>query len=330
MKANVFEVLELSATGTLTRPDRTFMMGRGAFGVISFTPDGEVGMLAQEDGSVGVFRIDAGGAATVVHAALTGEFYASRVVADPDGEHAWILDGNTRENGGGLYRATIGCDGSFSDIALTAPARLPGGVGFVGDHLVVAAGNILDSMTAGDDVHLLDLQNRTTPVPLDGADAFGDDAQIIGGTALTADRSTFLVGDTGNGRVAVVGVGATTITPAAKLASIADPQGIATSPFGNVAIVTSALGDAISILDDDGANDTWRIRGLVDYKGGKPQLPGDVAAIHAGMLDGHVLVSENVSIRHLAFRSNGTVEDLGSFPFGAGLQNIAGAIGVTP
>jgi hypothetical protein len=41
-------------------------------------------------------------------------------------------------------------------------------------------------------------------------------------------------------------------------------------------------------------------------------------------------VSENVSVRQLAFRTGGVVEDLGSLAFGSGLQNIGGAIGVTP
>ena len=199
MKASVFEVLELSATGTLTRPGRTFTMGRAAFGVVAFTPDGQVGMVAQEMGTVGVFRIDPAGAVTVVEAAFAGEFYASSVVADPDGAHAWILDSNTRENGGGLYRVTIGCDGTLSDPTLVAPARLPRGLAIRDDRMVVAAGNILDSMTAGDDVYLLD-RTAAAPAPIDGTDAFGDDEAIIGGTATTFDGAAFLLGDTWNSR----------------------------------------------------------------------------------------------------------------------------------
>jgi hypothetical protein len=64
--------------------------------------------------------------------------------------------------------------------------------------------------------------------------------------------------------------------------------------------------------------------------GVRPELPTDIATIDHGMLRGHVLVSENVSIRHLAFRSDGRVDDLGSLAFGSGLANISGAIGVTP
>jgi len=59
-------------------------------------------------------------------------------------------------------------------------------------------------------------------------------------------------------------------------------------------------------------------------------LPGDLATIDRGALKGRVLVSENVSVRQLAFRADGSVEDLGSLQFGSGLDNIGGAIGVTP
>jgi hypothetical protein len=328
-KANVFEVIEVSATGQLTRPNRTFTMGRGAFGSIAFTPDGKVGMLAQEGGTLGVFTIDDAGEVTVVHAALEGEVYASRVYADPDGEHAWILDTNWREHGGALYRATIGCDGALSDIMMVAPSRLPSGVAFFEGRMLVAAADIGDSMTAGHDVHLFD--RAMPPALVAGADAFGDDLQIVAGSALSADGATYFIGDAsagGNNRVAIVGVTPTGMTPLARL-PLDDPQGIATSPFGDVAIVTTAIGDAITILDKQGAGATWRIRGPVSTPS-KPLLPGDVASVHAGMLRGRVFVSENVSIRQLAFREDGTVENIGSLAFGSGLENILGAIGITP
>ena len=97
----------------------------------------------------------------------------------------------------------------------------------------------------------------------------------------------------------------------------------------HVAVVTSAIGDAITVLDT-GPDGRWKIRGPLDHVGGRPLLPGDLTVIRHGMLNGHVLVSENVSVRHLAFRVDGKVEDLGSLQFGDGLENIAGAIGVTP
>jgi hypothetical protein len=128
----------------------------------------------------------------------------------------------------------------------------------------------------------------------------------------------------------VVGVGVDSVRSIGIVPAVEDPEAIAASPFGNVAIVSSAFGDAIFVLDDDGAMGAWRVRGEVAYAGAAPQLPGDVATIDRGMLRGHVLVSELSSIRRLAFRATGAVDDLGSLDFGDGLDNISGAIGVTP
>lgn len=331
-KAGVYEVLALSETGMLSRPGRTFEMGRASSGSIAFTPDGEVGLVALEDGKLGVFRLDAAGVPSVVHAAFEGSFYASRVVVEPRGDRALVLDGNWRENGGGIYRVTIGCDGTLTEIGLVAPAKLPAAIAFTADRAIVAATDIMDSATAGHDVHLLRWADDA-PAAIAGSDAFGDDLQIVGGAALTADGATFLVGDTSQfsgvpNRVAAVTVTATGLAQG-DVVPVEDPAAIATSPFGDVAIVASAFGDAIFILDTAPAGG-WRVRGEVAYSGGAPQIPADLAAIDRGALRGHVFVAENVSVRHLAFRDTGAVDDLGSLAFGAGLENIAGAIGVTP
>jgi hypothetical protein len=329
-KSGMYEVLELSAAGALTRPGTTFEMGRASFGSIVFTPDGEVGLVATEDGKLGVFRL-VGGVPAVVHAAFDGAFYASRVVIEPRGDSALVLDGNWRENGGGIYRVTIGCDGTLTEVGKVAAAKLPAALAFTDDaHVVVAATDVMDSTTAGHDVHLLGWS--AAPSVLAGSDAFGDDMAIVGGAALTADKQTFLVGDTSQfanvpNRVAAVKVTATGVAKG-DVVPVEDPAAIAASPFGNVAIVASAFGDAIYILDINAG--AWRVRGQVAYVGGSPKIPADVAQIDRGTLRGHVLVSENVGVRHLAFRETGAVDDLGSITFGMGLQNIAGAIGVTP
>lgn len=333
----MFEVLDLSTTGALTRPQppRTFSLAkRASFGTVEFTPDGEVGIVALEDGHLGVFQLDAAGTPTVVQASFAGSFYADQIVMDPRGDRAWIVDGNTRENGGGIYLVTIACDGSVSDRGLVAAANLPGGLAFTVDgRALVAARNILDVTTPGLDAHLLRWSDP--PSVIGGVDAFGDDEAIVGGSALTSDGKTFLIGDKSAfasvpNRVAVVGVGPTALTRSTVLTPIEDPDSIATSPFGDIALVTSAIGDAIFVLDTGGTAGAWRVRGEVNYVQGSPMLPGDIAMVSRGMLNGHVFVSENVSIRHLAFRASGEVEDLGSLQLGSGLQNISGVIGVTP
>lgn len=329
--SGVFEVLDLSETGELTRPGRTFTMGRASFGTIAFTPDGELGLVALEDGTLGVFRLAADGTPTVIDPGFAGAFYASRVIVDPRGDRAYVLDGNTRDNGGGIYAVTIDCDGAVADAGMVAPAKLPGGLALAGARAVLAAGDVLDA-PAGDDVHLLAWGDA--PARIAGVDAFGDDDAIIGGTALTADGGTFLVGDTSQfsdapNRVAVVGVDADGLRALGTL-PVEDPEAIAASPFGDVAVVASAFGDALFVLDAGGPAGAWQVRGEVAYAGAGPLLPGDLATIDRGALRGHVLVSENVSVRHLAFRADGGVDDLGSLAFGEGLENISGAIGVTP
>lgn len=335
--ATIFEVLSLSATGVLARGATpvTFDLHRTNFGTIEFTPDGKIGLVAQEDGSLGVFALAADGTPSVVTPSFGSEtFYADRVIVDPDGDFAYILDGNTRANGGGVYAIRIGCDGTPTSLGLIAAGSTPGSLILDGDRALIAAGSVLDSAT-GADAELLHWMGAAMPTVTAGADAFGDDDAIVGGAALTSDNHTFLIGDknsfsgTGN-RVAVVTVGDSTLTPMAILTPIADPESIQTSPFGNVAIVTTADGDAIHVLDDGGTNHAWRVRGLLTYTSGNPMQPGDTTAITRGALDGHVFVSELSSIRQIVFHDDASVTDIGSLQFGGGLDQILGAIGVQP
>jgi hypothetical protein len=331
-KAGGYEVLDVAMDGTLSRPGRHFTMGRAVTGTIAFTTDGEVGIAALEDGTLGVVRLDAAGQPVVIHEGFKGSYYATRVVLDPHGDRAIVLDGNTRENGGGLYLVTIACDGTLTDRGLIAKAKVPGGIAFAGTRALLAAGDVLDMTPAGSDVELLSWGDP--PALLSGTDAFGDDMAIVGGTALAGNGSVFLVGDVSQfsgipNRVAIVAVDAASAHPIGKVA-VDDPEAIAASPFGDVAVVASAFGDKLFVLDAAGAGGTWRVRGEVAYKGAKPMLPGDLATIDRGTLAGRVFVSENTSIRQLAFRGDGSVEDLGSLAFGSGLDNVGGAIGVTP
>jgi hypothetical protein len=75
-KAKTFELVDLAADGTMSHPATkvTFEMGTALDSPIVFTPDGAVGLVAQDDGSIGVFRLDASGTPTVVHAAFKQGF----------------------------------------------------------------------------------------------------------------------------------------------------------------------------------------------------------------------------------------------------------------
>ncbi|MEO6775347.1 MAG: hypothetical protein ABI467_20455 [Kofleriaceae bacterium] len=338
--APTYEVLALSAAGELTRPPTpaTFAMHNTSSGAIQFTPDGKVGLVPQQDGTVGVFALAGDGTPSVIDPGFgMGMFSASRVVVDPSGDFAYVLDSDTTANGGGIYALRLGCDGTPSLIGKLAAASTPNGLVLAGDRAFVATGqSVLDAPTGNEAVMLHWSGALSAPTVDTSSDAFGDDNAIVGGFALSADHKTLLIGDTNAfsgvpNRVGVVSVGADLLVPATVLTPIADPEAIATSPFGNVAIVTStADGDSIYVLDDGGTNHAWRIRGKVAYAGAGPMLPGDVATIDRGDLEGHVLVAELSSIRQLAFHDDGSVVDLGSLQFGAGVDQILGAIGVTP
>ena len=339
--APTFEVLDLSGSGMLTRaqPPRTFTLAkRASFGTVEFTPDGEVGVVALEDGTVGAFRLAADGSVTVTEMGKKGAGYVERLVMSPAGDRLWALDPDTVGNHGGVYEFGIGCDGTLVDHGLVVAADVPRAMVRDGDHAIIAARSVFDQPVGANDLQLIAW--TSPPSALASADAFpgadsdGHDEAIVGGAALTADGATVLVGDTSGfsgipNRVAVVTVGPSTLTPVTVLSPLEDPESIVTSPFGNVAVVSSAFGDALFVIDKPAA--TWRIRGQVAYAGGvKPQLPGDMVELRRGMLRGHVLVAENTAIRHLVFRDTGTVDDLGTLPFGSGLAQIVGAIGVTP
>jgi hypothetical protein len=342
--ATVYEVLDLDPAGAITRPGVTFDMGRAYLGEIVFTPDGEVGMLAQDDGTIGVFRFDDAGLPEVVDAAYDADgadgFYAHRIVVDPDGQGAYVLSSQWRENGGGIYRVAIGCDGTLAFEGLSVPSQLPYTLSLAGtDGLgLVAAADLLDS-PAGDDVHMVRWNGDQAEL-VTSADAFPDDDYIVGSAALTADGQYLLVGDNNQfyvdpemqNRIAVVAVGGGELTPVQVLSPLLDPYAIVTSPFGGAAIAVSGFGDAIFELryDPGDAASPFEIAGELSYEGAPPALPAAAVLIDRGALRGRVLVAENVGVRQIAFGEDGTVTDLGATSFGDGLVEVVGALGVQP
>jgi hypothetical protein len=333
----VYEVLELSTTGALTRPGVTFRMGRATAGEVVFTPDGQVGLVVQDDGTLGIFTLDDAGTPTVIDPAFEGSFYAGRVVMDPSGALAWVLDTNWRNNGGGIYALRIHCDGTVTDEGLVAPSKLPYAMSFLPDgssDALLAATDVLSS-AAGDDAHRVHLDGVEDAASLiDGADAFGDDDAIVASLAVTFDGRYGLIGDnnlfsgTGN-RVAVVGIDP--LAPSQLLTSIEDPVGLVASPYDNAALVVSGFGDALIALSyTPDAAAPFAVKGPLTYAGAKPQLPAQPVMIARGSLAGLVLVAETSGIRRVRFEPSGSITDLGLTSFGSGYTAIPGALGVQP
>lgn len=336
-QTNAWEVLTLSTDGELSRPGVTFQMGRSNMGRVAFTPDGEIGLIAQDDGSLGVFALNGAGEVEVLHGALTGSFYATDVVMDPDGSGAWVLEGNWREHGGGIYRVDIGCEGQISDMGMVAPAKLPYGLVLLRDgsgRAVLAAKDVLAS-PEDQDAHLLAWGDP--PSVLASQVAFSDDDDIIGSLAITPDGLCALVGDNQGvfstpNRVATLALGASSLTLLQELSNIEDPIELVASPWNDTVLVVSGFGDAFVVLDYDPSNIAapFSARGTFSYSGAAPQLPGKADMISRGTQKGLVLVSELSGVRRVRLEGGGVVTDLGVFALGGGYENMVGAVGVQP
>ena len=332
--SSLWEVLVLSSGGALSRPGTTFTMGRATSGRIVFTPDGEIGIVAQEDGSLGVFRIDAAGV-SVVDSAFHGSFYADRVVMGPDGTEALVIDPDTLANGGGIFRVAIGCDGHLTDAGPLATAAAPHAAAFLPNKRLFAASGPLLGAPAGSDAELLGA--GAPPALLDAVDAFGDDLGIVSAVAITSGGGYALLADDNpfSGvpeRIAVVRITGDTLTATQILSPVNDPADLASSPFDGTVLVSSAEGNALLKITFDpmATTSAFTNAGAIAHIGAAPQLPVVMVTVDRGSLAGRVLVGENLGVRQVDFAPGGQVTDLGLFSFGSGLEQITGALGVEP
>jgi hypothetical protein len=336
-KASVFSVLTLPVSGKLADTGQTFSLGsRASSGEIVFTPDGEVGLVALENGTVGVFTFDAAGQVQVIHPALQTAGYTTRVVMGLDGQRAYLLSAQWRNNGGGVYSVKINCDGSLTDEGLVAASKLPYTMALLEGQprALVVADDILSSQ-AGHDVHLLGLGASWSV--LAGVDGFGDDEAIVSNAALTADQRFLLVADisvfssTAGNRVAVVEILANNQLKAVQvLKPLTDPASVVASPYNNAALVLNGEGNAITVLDYmPQVSPPFKVRGPLAASS-KPLLPIDAVMVGRGALKGRVLVTENTAIRQVQFEASGQVSESELFSLGSGYTAIPGAIGIQP
>ncbi len=335
-QAATWGVFTLTTDGEIEHGGTRFDMGRGYSGHVAFTPDGSIGMVAHDDGTIGVFEALSASEVRVIHAQLAGDFYASAVVSDPSGEWAWIIDGNWAENGGGLYRATIDCDdGSFGTPVRVIEAKLPAALlRFHQRHdRALLIGREAAGAASGEDAFLLEL--GADPEVLGGADTFGDDEAIFAGAALTFDDAHLLIGDNASwssfpNRVAVAVVSDSGLEAVQVLEDVDDPVDIVASPFDGAALVISGYSDAIFVLDyQPGAAAPFSHGGELSYVGSSPQLPTAAAVVERGSQKGLVVVTENQGLRRVQFGQD-SVTDLGLESFGSGLEYIPGAVGLQP
>ena len=333
--AELFEVLGLSESGALSMTGHTFELGfRAPNGTIAFTPDGQVGVVALDDGSLGVFTLAADGTPTVVHESFTGDFYASHVRISPSGDRVLVLDSQFRENGGGIYSLAIGCGGELTFEGQIAAAKLAVDLLWLDDsRVVVPADDALDS-PMNLDLHLLDVSGA--PSWVTGTAVFGNTESIVGSAALTSSGTYALIGDTCGfctepNRIGIAEVGPGAITGRQVITPFEDPYDLIASPFDDRVLVASGFGDALFELTPTGDRTAPYAEPVeLTYVGGAPELPGIGVLIERGDLRGLALVPENVGVRSVRFHPGAPIEDLGRFALGEGSAAITGAIGVQP
>jgi hypothetical protein len=330
-----YEVLALSSAGVLTTTGTRFPMGPPADEAIVFTPDGEIGFAVQDDGTLGVFRLDAAGVPTVLDAAFSdGGFYAGALTMSEDGGTLWVVDPNFPENGGGVYGVSIACDGTLTGTGRAFEAK--SGAAYFdlgGGHAFLAARGALGSTEVA---HAHRIAFDPTPGLVASVDAFGDDEAILSWAALARGGRHVLLGDnsafaSSPNRVAAVEITTGGLAASQLLTGIDDPYSIAMSPFDDAAIVTSGFGDAIYVLDyDPSAAAPLSIRGELAYAGSGPQLPGALAMVTRGGLDGRVFIADVRGVYVVRFGAGADVEDLDVFDLGGGVENVVAGIGVVP
>lgn len=332
--ADLYEVLELSVAGVISRPGVTFEMEDGE-GEIVFTPDGEVGLVTQSQAttrSIGVFRFDAGGNPVVVHKAFQGDFYPEKIVMHPSGEFAYVLDSEWENIGGGVYRVDIGCDGTLTDRGRVLPAQLPYAMAWLDqDRVLLASSDVLGS-SPSEEAHLVDWTDPPTRVA--SADAFGDDDSIVASIAVTPDGKYGLLGDDSmmaGARVGVVRIDADSLSFEQVLTGVPAPVSMVVSPNNDVVLVVSEFPDDLYVIDYDASlgSQPFEVRGPLTYVGDGPALPDTAVMIERGSLAGHVLVADLYGVRQVQFTTTGGgVEDLGLFETGQDFVNNISALGV--
>ncbi len=333
-KGKDYEVLSLSPAGALAKTGTHFAMATPSDTEIVFTPDGKLGFTAQDDGTLGAFRVHDDGTIDVLATPPSPSYYAGRVVMSPEGDHLFVLDEDFPASGGGVYRVDIGCDDTLTDKGLVVASKNAHGLVFLGGSDVVLAAR--EALGATPKATALRLTLGATPALVDAVDAFGDTDSIVSALVLTHDGKLALIGDNSGfasapNSVSVIGIKPGGLAVTQNLPMIEDPFSLQTSPFDDAAIVVSGFGDAIDVLDYAPAMATpFSLRGKLPYLGGHPQVPGASVMVKRGALEGRVLVAEVRGVFQVQFAPKAVVTDLGIFDLGGGTESIVSSIGVQP
>lgn len=332
-RSPLFEVMILDQQGVLKETGQTFELESTMFSEFVFTPDGEIGLIALASGKIGVFRIGSDYKVSVVHQAFSLSVFASRIIMSEDGQSAYVLSTNWRNNGGGIYQVEIACDGSLTEKGQIAEAKLPFDLAFVDSQkVVIAANDILDSVQ-DNNVHLVDL---SAPSVLASANGFQNASPFVSSVVLTNDKNYVLVADNSmstNNSISVLAIDQVQnkITPIIQFDSVTDPANMIVSPYDNLVLITGTEENSIWAIDYDvtSSSTPFSFRGKIETST-STLLPYSISVITRGSLKGHVLVGENTSIRQLQLSADGSVKEIAENNYGTEFTSIVGAVGIQP
>lgn len=337
---NSYEVYELSPAGVLTSKNQYFRMGRSTGGnaTIVFTPDGKIGFAPQNDGSMGIFRVEANGNITVVDPAFRpGNLSVRTLLMDPSGAYIYVIDFNTPNNGGGIYRVAIGCDGTPTMQGNIVPGDIPAVATFMHTRpatAVVAARGFTQTAPL-DSVYAVSLSGTDAGV-IGGAAAFPMADSICSQVSVSTDDAWVALSDNGfstSGRVAMLSLSGTVMT-SVQLLTTGAPIGVLFSPFTRSGlIVNSDTADNYRrlVYNPTTPATPWSVGAPIAYTYGRPELPSMPVMLERGALTGRVLVAELQTIRQLQFERDGGITDVAQTvaPDG-GFTDSLGVFGVAP
>jgi len=335
--STLWQVYPLLADAMLGASRGTFDMGpagRAFSGKVAFREGGAIGVTVHDRGEVGVFALDGDGKATVLMAATDLGPYVDEVVVR--GDEVYLVDSNWPNNGGGIYRANLGCDGTIGEVEFLYPTKLAAGLRFID---VAGAGGVEHLLAAREavttdlgHVHRVAFSSGAWR-RIGGVDVFGDDEAIMSSLAVTEDGRYALVGDNSAfsgvpNRVGVAGL--SPMVAKAALSPFDDPFDLVVSPFDDAVLVVLGFANRVNVVTYDGDAATPFVNaGSPAYTTQFPQLPADAMRV-GGDHEDVVFVIENTAIRRFRFEGDGTVTDLGRVIEGEGYTSIPGALGIQP
>jgi hypothetical protein len=327
-----YEVLDLHTDGHLVKTGNTFVMGAAGYTPITFTPDGEIGIVIQSDYTLGVFRFDGAGQPQVVDAAMRAGCIPETLVMSPNGDKFYALDPDTATNGGGVYELDIDCSGNITRKGLVVPGGGANALTFLPRSRTQAVLTGIKAFDAadGNDTFLLDMRG---PSLIAQGSTFGTTPGIASSMAVTTDGKYGLITDdslkAGN-RVGVITL--SSMKPRQVLTTKA-PFQIVPSIDNNAALVVNGdSADELSVLSYNPNDDVtpFALAGDIAYTLPRPQLPGAAVQITRGSLKGRVLVAELKAVRQVQFNADGTVTDVSQVVWDETDDGVIGTLGVQP